>query len=382
MLAEPDIAIDVPSAGLDDDQCSKLHRSHGVLCMFHADACIALVASADVRGHVLDRVGPDASQEHDLRGGCDLVRCWNAGSSFEADLLFLDVAAALAPELARQAAARLTVWWIAVDQRSPGGGWTITDEPITGEGVSVVGPFLDRTSARRWADMLDDLFELCRYAAELRKAPAGTACAYHEMGRCPAPCDGSEPMAAYGERLREAVMLDSARLAAIKRELEQQMKEAAASADFERAAAMRDRLSSLPDADDRAAAAVGPMDNLDCVAVVPPRRGTRVGLLRVARTAWCRLGELDVSESDSMDAVREMLARPMPDGQSPAIAGVLAREIIRPRRGGPTLVRKVGEQSLDAAQAEDAWAERVWASARSLAATKPTARTGTHDAQP
>ncbi|MEL6795805.1 MAG: UvrB/UvrC motif-containing protein, partial [Planctomycetota bacterium] len=363
-------------------QCSTLHRSHGVLCMSHAGACVTLVASADVRGHVLDRAGPDASQEHDLRGGCDLVRCWNAGSSFEADLLFLEVAAALAPELARQAAARLTVWWLSVDHSAPGVGWMISDKPVTGEGVSVVGPFLDRTPARRWADMLDDLFELCRFPAELRKAPAGTACAYHEMGRCPAACDGSEPMAAYGARLRQAVMLDSARLAEIKRGIEQQMKEAAASADFERAASLRDRLSSLPDADDRAASAVGPMDDLECVAVVPPRRGTRVGLLRVARTAWCRLGELDVTEPHSMEAAREMLRRPMTGGQTAGVGGVLAREIIRPRRGGPTLVRRAGEQSRERGQPEDAWAERVWASARSLATTKPTARTGMHDAQP
>ena len=35
------------------------------------------------------------------------------------------------------------------------------------------------------------LRDLCRKHDILVQAPTGQACVYHEMGRCPAPCDGS-----------------------------------------------------------------------------------------------------------------------------------------------------------------------------------------------
>ncbi|MEO0629935.1 MAG: UvrB/UvrC motif-containing protein [Planctomycetota bacterium] len=290
-----------------------------------------------MRSLVLDRLGPEAGGEYDLRGSCDEVLCWSAGSSFEADLRFMDVAAEHAPDLARQASARLTVWWLSVDHSRPGDGWTITDEPSENAATSVLGPFLDRTSARRWSEMLDDVFELCRYPAELRKAPAGTACAYHEMGRCPAACNGSEPMSAYADRLRQAVCFDASGIEQRAGELRESMQRASAEADFERAAAVRDRLDALPSPDERWVRAVGAITDLDIIAVVPPRRGSVVELLRVGRHGWCRLGAVDARSAESRDEVRDMLTQPGPKDGASGISGVLAREMIRPRRGGPIL---------------------------------------------
>lgn len=334
----------------------SLPGSHGVACFSAGGATIAVLASADVRSLALDRLGPEASAGSDLRGSCDGVRCWLAGSSFEADLRFLDVAAQLAPELASQAAGRLAVWWLSVDRDRPGDGWSITDEPPTAERVSVLGPFLDRSSARRWGEMLDDLFELCRFPAELRKAPGGTACAYHEMGRCPAACNGSEAMGSYLGRLREALAFDARGIEGRAARLHAQMQEASAGADFERAGALRDRLDALPTPSDRWVSVVGPVGRLDAIAVAPTRRAGRVELLRVNRTGWCRLGDADAGADDAAGVVGALLALPMVEGTLPAIGGVLARELVRPRRGGPELIRW-----------SDASVDRVWSAARRAA---------------
>lgn len=339
---------------------TSLPASHGVVRLSNDDATVSVVASADVRGLALDRLGPEASVGNDLRGACDRVCCWSAGSSFEADLRFLDVAAEHAPDLARQAAGRLAVWWLRVDHDRPGDGWSITDAPEPIGDVSVVGPFLDRSSAKRWAEMLDDLFELCRYPGEVRKAPGGTACAYHEMGRCPAACNGSEPMEAYLARLREAVSLNAAGVAERSEVLKAAMQRASAEGAFERAAALRDRIDALPDADDRAAKVVGPIEALEAIAVVPPRRGTRVQLLRVGRSAWASLGVVDVADDDARSTIESFIAAELQRGDTPAAGGVLAREMIRPRRGGPVLV-----------PVREASAKRIWIEARRAAKIDP-----------
>jgi excinuclease UvrABC nuclease subunit len=46
-------------------------------------------------------------------------------------------------------------------------------------------------------ELVEDSFDLCRYYNILVQAPRGRACAYKEMGKCPAPCDGSITMPQY-----------------------------------------------------------------------------------------------------------------------------------------------------------------------------------------
>jgi excinuclease UvrABC nuclease subunit len=67
-----------------------------------------------------------------------------------------------------------------------------------------VGPWLTRATCQKALDGLWDLFDLCRYPEQVRRAPNGQRCAYAQMGRCDAPCDGSVPLAPYIERCRAA----------------------------------------------------------------------------------------------------------------------------------------------------------------------------------
>lgn len=79
----------------------------------------------------------------------------------------------------------------------------VTQQPYQ-NGAEFVGPFPTRASAQEALDGMWDLFDLCRYPEQVRRAPRGTRCAYAEMGRCDAPCDGSAPIADYITRTRAA----------------------------------------------------------------------------------------------------------------------------------------------------------------------------------
>ncbi len=105
-----------------------------------------------------------------------------------------------------------------------------------------VGPFATAQEAAGWLEGLWDLFDLCRFPQQLARAPRGTACAYAEMGRCDAPCDGRVPLDPYLQRCRAAWSFVTGGPAAHAERLAQQMRDAAATRAFERAALLRDQL--------------------------------------------------------------------------------------------------------------------------------------------
>src|SRR5256885_1820097 len=61
----------------------------------------------------------------------------------------------------------------------------------------VIGPLEDKHAAARLIQLVEDSFDLCRYYNILVESPNTKACAYKEMGKCPAPCDGTISMDEY-----------------------------------------------------------------------------------------------------------------------------------------------------------------------------------------
>ncbi len=102
-----------------------------------------------------------------------------------------------------------------------------------------VGPWPTQHAARETLEGLWDLFDLCRYPDQVRQAPHGTRCAYAEMGRCDAPCDGSVPLAAYAERCRAAWRFLNGGSGEWIERATARMKEAAAVQKYELAALLR-----------------------------------------------------------------------------------------------------------------------------------------------
>jgi excinuclease UvrABC nuclease subunit len=118
-------------------------------------------------------------------------------SAFEADLVYLEMARQIFPQSYRGMVGFDPAWFAAVNPENNFPRYVKTIDPRRG-GI-VIGPFADKHAAARFMHLVEDAFDLCRYYNILVEAPCARACAYKEMGKCPAPCDGSISMAQYRE---------------------------------------------------------------------------------------------------------------------------------------------------------------------------------------
>jgi hypothetical protein len=167
--------------------------------------------SADARSPIVDHRAI-------CSGGC--VQAIQVGSSLEADAVYLRQARDRLPHLAKVVSERWRAWFTHVDPDADFPQWTKTNLMIglvgkrsassdIGNGKLpagiLLGPLPDKDAAGRFIEAMIDCFDLCRFHNLLVQAPKAAACAYKEMGRCAAPCDGTETMAAYRDRIRAAV---------------------------------------------------------------------------------------------------------------------------------------------------------------------------------
>lgn len=189
------------------------------------------------------------------------LQVYPAGSSLEAEAIYLAQARMHMPTTHAAVSERWRAWFIQIDPAAEFPQWTKTNlaragtvaprsastavAPLARRTTRLIGPLPDKDTAGRVIEQTIDAFDLCRFNTLLQQAPSATACAYKEMGRCPAPCDGTEPMRSYRERTRAAAhALCSGMDASIER-LERQMRDAAAAMEFEAAASLQHRINRL-----------------------------------------------------------------------------------------------------------------------------------------
>jgi excinuclease ABC subunit C len=109
---------------------------------------------------------------------------------------------------------------------------------------SYYGPFASAGAVNRTLNQLQKAFQLrdCTDASfESRTRP----CLQHQIKRCSAPCVGKISDADYAESVRDAERFLSGRSTELQEKLAAQMNEASEAMEFERAAAMRDRIRAL-----------------------------------------------------------------------------------------------------------------------------------------
>lgn len=173
----------------------------------------------------------------------DIVRriYWQrVDSSFEADWVYLEAARQLFPQSYRGMTGFRPAWFIHVNADAAFPRYTRTMDPTTKTGL-LIGPVEDKHAAARVIELVEDTFDLCRYFNILVAAPHGKACAYKEMGKCPAPCDGSIGIDRYRETIRESAAAIVDPRPFIARE-NSRMKEAAAALQFELAARIKAKI--------------------------------------------------------------------------------------------------------------------------------------------
>ena len=106
------------------------------------------------------------------------------------------------------------------------------------------GPFAAAGAVNRTLTALERAF-LLRSCSDAFYESRTRPCLLHQIKRCSAPCTGEIALADYKELVEEARQFLSGKSSAVKDMLAEEMEKSSAALDFERAAALRDRLEAL-----------------------------------------------------------------------------------------------------------------------------------------
>ena len=166
-------------------------------------------------------------------------------SAFEADWLYYEAARLVFPQTYAGMVGFRPAWFVHVNPEHHFPRYVKTID-LSKPGL-LIGPLEDKHAAAGFIELAEDSFDLCRYYNVLVEAPGGKACAYKEMGKCPAPCDGSISMEQYRGMIEWSAHSVVNPLPLV-REQTRRMQQAAAELRFEVAAKIKllvDRLSKL-----------------------------------------------------------------------------------------------------------------------------------------
>jgi excinuclease UvrABC nuclease subunit len=214
------------------------------------DRPVQLLCVKNLRYSLKRRLGPEQeaagpSKRVDYREIVRRIHWRRVDSAFEADWLYYEAARLVFPQTYAGMVGFRPAWFVHVNPDHPFPRYVKTID-LSKPGLPI-GPLEDKHAAAGLIEIAEDAFDLCRYYNVLVEAPAGRACAYKEMGKCPAPCDGSISMEQYRGMVEWSArgVVDPATLV---RDHTRRMQQAAAELRFETAAkikALIDRLSQL-----------------------------------------------------------------------------------------------------------------------------------------
>lgn len=250
----PDLpfALDIdPTAPIESWRLSVPAKGACYLLLDQAGQAIQLATTADLRGLLTRRFSDQpeeaesVSKNIDYRAIVRAVRWRPVYSRFEADWVYLRQAARHYPDQMHELTRPIRAWWVHINPETTYPRWSVSDRPATGTGCHL-GPFARRGQAKKLTDTLDDLFDLCRHYDLLVQTPDATACAYKQMGKCPAPCDGTIPLERYHEQVRAAISFAADEDGSRARWLQDQqtaMQNAASELAFEKAGRLKTAIS-------------------------------------------------------------------------------------------------------------------------------------------
>lgn len=245
------------------------------------------------------------------------VRWRRLSTPFEGRWWYYRVARALYPQEYRRLISFGPAWFLHVDWDCPVPELRVTEQ-VWGPPGQFVGPWPTQRAARETLEGLWDLFDLCRYPEQVRKTPQGARCAYAEMGRCDAPCDGSVPLAAYVARCRAAWRFVTGGCGEWTDLATERMKRAAAVQKYELAAQLRQQIQLAEAWRVQWAPHVQPAERMHCLLAFPATRRRACKLFHFRR-GDVREGPVLAArqvESGAVAWLRAQLAEPAPEPPS------------------------------------------------------------------
>ncbi|MBC7782660.1 MAG: hypothetical protein H7144_02380 [Burkholderiales bacterium] len=301
---------------------------------------VQLLAVKNLRASIKRRLGESAEgagRRVDYRAIVRQIHWKRVDSAFESDLTYLDTARIAFPANYRQIVSARRAWFMEINPDAPFPRWMRTDEP-SGK-CPTFGPMLEKSHAGKLVETIEDLFDLCRYHNVLVQSPGGSACAYKDMGKCPAPCDGSVSMQQY----RSLIDWSIHTLADPEQEIAEQtdrMQSAAGDLRFELAQKIRQFAEGLDSLRKNEWRHVRPLADFRYLSVQP---GPGKGLARLfaitpqeVRCIACLRGEERELILHCDDAQALMQARPAIalDPVSLDALGIVARHLLSPKSTG------------------------------------------------
>ncbi len=216
------------------------------------DRPIQLLCVRNLRSSLRRRLGQEAavaeqpgglSRRIDYRQIVRRIHWRRVDSTFEADWRYFEAARRVFPQTYRGMVGFRPAWFIHVNPETAFPRFIKTIDLSSRTGI-LIGPVEDKHAAARLIELAVDCFDLCRYYSILVQAPHGRACAYKEMGKCPAPCDGSISMDQYRRLLAMGIeaIIDPTSLI---HEHTQRMSLAAAEMQFESASKIKAFVAQL-----------------------------------------------------------------------------------------------------------------------------------------
>lgn len=265
------------------------------------DRIIQLASAGDMRRALRNRLlepPPAASEDQPVPAArrrlqlgriVSKIRWQPAHSMFEITLTYYRIARELMPKDYLDNVAFGPAWFVHVDPEAEIPRFVASKRLAAPPGIDL-GPFATQADANRFVDLLEDAFDLCRYYHILEQVPHGQPCAYFEMGRCPAPCNATVPMSNYREMIGSALAFALGERSDVFANWENQMQQASAALEFERAGAIRQRLERARSIDHAAFARAGDLRAFRYLIVQRGPGRTRVKPFFV-RGGWIQAGE-------------------------------------------------------------------------------------------
>ena len=258
-----------------------------------AGAPVQLLTTQQLRRFLLVRLGEPVEAR---RGRADLaavvrgVRWRVVACPFEARWWYWQMARALHPREHRKLVSFGPAWFLHVDWTQAIPELRVTERVWELPGA-FVGPWPSRSDGQKALEGLWDLFDLCRHPEQVRRAPRGQRCAYAEMGRCDAPCDGSASLAAYVARCRSAWDFATQGPAAWLADAAERMRAAAAAQRFEHAGQIKQQVRFAQHWQAAWAPHVRPAEALCALLVLPVTR-RKAWLLMLLRHGHLQAGPI------------------------------------------------------------------------------------------
>ena len=299
-----------------------------------ADQPIQLLCVKNLRYSLKRRLGGDESigpsRRVNYRQMVRRIRWRVVDSGFEADAVYYEAAREIFPKTYQGMVGFRLAWFVHINPDAPFPRYVKTMDLTANAGIWL-GPLEDKHAAARLIQEVEDAFDLCRYYHILVDAPNAKACAYKEMGKCPAPCDGSISMDQYRRMIEWSVrvLLDPE---AFVREQTRRMQEAAGELRFETAAKINAFIGQISRFGKGAFRHVRELRNFCFVSL---QRGSREGTAKVflitpggiEEIAGCMGAAIGAAEILRVHDERSSFAKPALDAIGAERIGIVAHHL-------------------------------------------------------